>query len=1087
MGKERRKPSLTLTTDYKAAFRNGRPRNSRRTLLRTLSLPYPICDPCRKTLNIDCTHWTSFVDQANISYTTSRSSRLLLSPRLEAATQGYSRLPDSNEARPSTAPQKMESGGAGADVAMAASMQPPDRNSVDAHTSNQPVTINLSETLNFTLDHAPDTITTTNTAQETTFVWQESPFAQRFVNPFQASNERTSAVENAAPSVHVHDAQQAPRTPSLPEANLIRSVTNMDDSSAMPSFWPDNTGVEEQISQDMKPSGQLEASMWEAPSDTMPSEPEQPNPADMTGYAQLVFPDGEYLLSTTSVSLGRDDKVFKQYLRTKQAAKQAAKLDRAAQRTAEEALQQYRQEPSQPSQQGEEISSKSSHSLEGRPAPGLPSTFSEQGGIVSMGDDGEGAQKRRRRQKQLLRHASGHSSSTNSIAPANLHTFTYYDELEANAQVGDDGNVTPFVPVHPTVLADIGKISREHLLIKYNRNDRHWELHVIGNSAFVHNELCYESTGGSESWEDGTPKVFCKDAIVPLTHNSEIIVSSLTIKFRLPQGKAKSTFDSDSEIEDEGVTNSSPARRLSVAMNNGGSDEDEAESSEEEVALATLAQKEKQQKKKKEKKPRKDSKQKSGIKLKLKATKPEPEAPVQKLSPEASKKPDKGKKPMKSLPAPEQAPITQAEDPAVQPPEQTKSPVQQQVSEVPVGTEEAPAPTLIYEPGSLLGDVPPDQLPEKRKGPGRPPKNGLVSKRDMGLVKRRQKEMEKIGQVVPHFDDLVKIIRAENKIKEAAQKAAQRGEVPPATPNGTYAVQSIEISEAQLAAALTNATNAAPSSLARPSGQGGIDDGAPGSSADAEARDEAKRQRTYRSPSPMKPKEECTEEELKKPAHTYYHTLDEILSEGPEEGLELQQIYDKVCKKYPYYRYGVESSGWQSSVRHNLKQHDRFSQVSKQGKGWLWAINQEIPFDKEKKRKPTPPPQPQRPQPYQMQNGGMPQQQYGATQYGYGNLYGQQPPADGQQPFTQTQRGQQPGATGPYDSPYGRPNQNQPYGAQPGGQGFGGNATQPPYPYQVCMRPFQPRVGGFLSLPRGYIPPDTAWPMRSWPHVSYMS
>jgi hypothetical protein len=82
----------------------------------------------------------------------------------------------------------------------------------------------------------------------------------------------------------------------------------------------------------------------------------------------------------------------------------------------------------------------------------------------------------------------------------------------------------------------------------------------------------------------------------------------------------------------------------------------------------------------------------------------------------------------------------------------------------------------------------------------------------------------------------------------------------------------------------------------------------------------------------MKPKEECTAEELQKPVHTYCHTADEILSKGPKEGLEMQQIFDRVCEKYPYFKYVVESGGWQSSIRHILKLNDRFHQVSKQGK-----------------------------------------------------------------------------------------------------------------------------------------------------------
>ncbi|KAK1814109.1 hypothetical protein LTR12_011467, partial [Friedmanniomyces endolithicus] len=147
--------------------------------------------------------------------------------------------------------------------------------------------------------------------------------------------------------------------------------------------------------------------------------------------------------------------------------------------------------------------------------------------------------------------------------------------------------------------------------------------------------------------------------------------------------------------------------------------------------------------------------------------------------------------------------------------------------------------------------------------------------------------------------------------------------------------------------------------------------------------------------------------------------LDVILREVGKG--DLQDIYDKMCKKWPYYKYRSGTVGWQSSVRHNLLQNERFREDGRSGKGRLWAINWDVPLEKEKKRRGTPPPR----APTQLppggqwgQIGGLPysQQSYGA--------YGQ--------PGVPHQYG------GAYASPYG--------GAYNGAGPSGGSAAYPNYP-----------------------------------------
>ena len=936
-----------------------------------------------------------------------------------------------------------------------------------------------------------------------------SPFNDTFApNPFQSSNVRQSIDEIAVTGAQNVDQPvevTAPTDFSLPvqpdpviadEAPPLLFDTDMDTNNLETNtFEPNNLDIAP-VPQDAEPF-QFGDSLWDQPppveeASQAVSEPEKPDIAEMNGFAQLSFQDGEFLVTSTQVILGRDDKFAKKYQQEQKLARRRMKEGsrQAKEVEAQEALHEYQQEPSHPSAHDEELSPGGSL-LEGRPARGLASAYSEQGGIVGLPED----EKRRRRNKKRRRNLllSGQSSSTTSVAPANLHTFKY------DIAAGDDDDVEDaqkpvFLPVHPNNPADIKLISREHLQIEYSSENSRWELKILGRSAYVKNEHYYAETDGADSWEQCEPKLLERDEVAILTHLTEIIVASLRMQFRLPRNtKVVSTFDSDdSELSD---ALSSPTQPPLEIMAGERSDSDSSD--EDDVPLQSVKQKKLKQQKIEEKAKTGGKSGKKPVMLHLKKRKDSEPSPV-KPPPATPKQPEKGKKPKKTVVAgsePEPQPVVEEKKkeappppPPMQlhlPPAPTQAQIDEQASDLAVAqaltqsqyqqpyssappeasgsatstnmmyAPQNPTEPVAFEPGSMLSEVPQDQLPEKRKGPGRPPKNGLISKRDMGIIRRKQKEFEKQGIPVPPLDELVRIVRTENKAKEAAAKAAARGEAPPPMAQNFPVMQSIEMSSQEPCATPTYVP-AVPQPMQQTMGEGDY------ASVDPESKGSPKRQRTYRSPSPMKSKEECTEEELKKPNHTYYTTLDEILSEGPPEGLELQQIYDKICKKYPYYKYGVDGHGWQSSVRHNLKQHDRFQQVTKQGKGWLWAINQEIPFDKEKKRKPTPPPV-QRPQmPYPMANGMAPQpgmQQYG-NPYAYGQPQYQQPPA---------QPGQQ------YASPYGS---GQPQYAQPGAppQYVPAGSQQPAnqqYPY-APQQPQQPQY-----QPNGLPPP--AVPARTTP------
>ncbi|KAK5131692.1 hypothetical protein LTR08_000746 [Meristemomyces frigidus] len=748
-------------------------------------------------------------------------------------------------------------------------------------------------------------------------------------------------------------------------------------------------------------------------------------PKDMQAFAKLSFPDGDYYVTTVETVLGRDKDYYWRQMRAEALPGRPTADDDAYTRTD--------QPPGQPddaNDNGEGPSSSSSHSLAYRPAPRcLPSNFSEQGGAVSYAPD-EDAETRRGKRSRRFNYKS---SSATSVAPASLHASM----LDASQPLGafaaaaaamTEEPAVVFVPIHPSNPHDIRYISRRHLLFRYNFTNGEWELKVLGGSGALVNNIPY-----------------FQNKVVPLDHGDIITLNSVEMEFRLPDSSIRSpglthgTFprdeaedEADDEVEDENdemeqptPVGTSPIRRLSNAIAAADSDEEEEDAA--------------------------PPKKKSGIKLNLGKKRKVPqedemedvndvEKPAEKpakkqkrteesaeRSPEAAKKPDKGKKPVKTA---NKKPKTANKGPPKAADGEPQTADKEAAETIAVTDENGakeekvspPTQAMNFEPGSIFEGVPIEDLPQKRKGPGRPPKNGLISKRDQSFVKRKQKDYEKRGVQPPPFDQLVAEVRAETKQKEAAAKAAARGEPAPEMP----VVESIE-SDANAAAApksddamacsmtdpMTSATPAEPARKSSP-----------------------KPKRVPKSPSPMKAQHEYTVEELKKPTMTYVHILDEILKDHPIGKADLQELYDRICKRYPHFKFNTGTSGWQSSVRHNLLQHGRFKEDGRSGKGRLWAINYSFPLEKEKKRNRTPP---QR-FPQQMQNGAFPPGQMGP--YGAPNFNGPygQPPPNGTAP---------PG--GPYYSPYGGGPYGHPGGQHggppPGGQqAYGTHPSQTPNP-----------------------------------------
>lgn len=222
----------------------------------------------------------------------------------------------------------------------------------------------------------------------------------------------------------------------------------------------------------------------------------------------------------------------------------------------------------------------------------------------------------------------------------------------------------------------------------------------------------------------------------------------------------------------------------------------------------------------------------------------------------------------------------------------------------------------------------------KRKGPGRPPKNGFMSKRELKLLAKEAEEATKATEPSPSGE---KAIRAgqDDPLAPPAPTKRKYTKRKPKDPHH----QSGQDADGENPEH-TNTLSSRQPSAARP-----------------KLPKEKKSARPPRSPSPEIDRTTLTREQLARPTISYLHILYDVLSEAPPGGLGLPKIYSAITNKYAYFKFEVTTVGWQSSVRHNLTQHGVFRKTKREGKGWLWALNPDVPLEKEKKRRVSSPPQ----------------------------------------------------------------------------------------------------------------------------------
>lgn len=280
----------------------------------------------------------------------------------------------------------------------------------------------------------------------------------------------------------------------------------------------------------------------------------------------------------------------------------------------------------------------------------------------------------------------------------------------------------------------------------------------------------------------------------------------------------------------------------------------------------------------------------------------------------------------------------------------------------------------------------PDQ-PAKRRGPGRPPKDGIMSNRERKEIEKAKKAAaarEANGGVTPPPTGRAKVPKPKESTEDPdAPKTEKR-----------------KYTKRKRADGSTEADGA-------PNGEAGEDE----EEGDEEGKPLAKKARQSKSPSPPYPSESSfTEEQLAKPPYNYTVLIFEALQESSKP-LGLRQIYRALKTKYPYFVHRCPTDGWQSSVRHNLNgDRNLFMHADRDGKGWTWKLVPGAVMEKEKKRKPEPVERPENggPPRYPPPGPRPPGQPYGAPYPSYPPYAHGAPPPPGYYPPPNMTPGQYP-------------------------------------------------------------------------------
>ncbi len=526
------------------------------------------------------------------------------------------------------------------------------------------------------------------------------------------------------------------------------------------------------------------------------------------------------------------------------------------------------------------------------------SIVSESGGVMAVDrSDTQPSKQRRSKSSKSATSSSQQLSRKSSLNFPDLQTDYQSLALASLSDPLPSPESCPLVPIHPPTLTDgiptsHKSISRKHVKIAFNFERHLFELTVMGrNGAFVDEE--WYPAGDTQ----------------PLRSGSLIQIGGVGIRFLLP----------DVALGETGANrnvNSDPAS-FELTTGNGASG-DTGESSDAESDEQDEDQDESRDdsdEDKSDESDESDEENRSGD-ISEEETRGRPREPKPTLAnrPVRNRKPVKGKEPTKTKTPPK-----------AKRPEKVKLKLKPRKEPTP----EPAAP------------------PPKRKGPGRPPKNGIISKRAQAELARQAREAAKgggkgepdakpgrgKGKSIPTSADTKQEENnlqpnGKRKYKKRKSKADTEGEQQQVVRESTEHTESLPPEQ--------NAAPAPPPKPPKP----------------------VKPPKPPRSPSPVFDEATLTPEQLAKPQSSYVVLIHEALSNSKTGQMSLPQIYRAIERNYPFYKLRVQTTGWQSSVRHNLSQHPAFCKIERDGKGWMWGLVPDVSIEKEKKRRMTPPPMP---------------------------------------------------------------------------------------------------------------------------------
>ncbi|KAI4091841.1 MAG: hypothetical protein LQ339_008061 [Xanthoria mediterranea] len=521
------------------------------------------------------------------------------------------------------------------------------------------------------------------------------------------------------------------------------------------------------------------------------------------------------------------------------------------------------------------------------------SMVSDSGGVMAVDrSDSETARHRRGKKSKSATSSSQQLSRKSSMNYPTLQTDYQSLALASLSDPLPSPESCPLVPIHPPTLTDgisisHKSISRKHVKIAFNFEKHLFELNVMGrNGAFIDEE--WYPAGDTQ----------------PLRSGSLIQIGGVGIRFLLPdvalgETGAKNNLVSDPasfELENENGTYDN--EEDSSGAESGEPDEDEEESGDDNDDDGSNESDE--------------ANRSESISEEETRGRPREPKPTLANRPVRNRKPARAKEPSK----------TKALSKARRP-EKVKLKLKARKEPTP----EPAAP------------------PPKRKGPGRPPKNGIISKRAQAELAKQAREAAKSseqgeadanpgrskGKSIPISTGAKQVEsnlqpNGKRKYKKRKSKIAPEGGEPQAVRESTEHTESVPPEQ--------NAAPAPPPKPPKP----------------------VKPPKPPRSPSPVFDEATLTPEQLAKPSSSYVILIQEALTNSATGQMSLPQIYRAIERKYPFYKLRVQTTGWQSSVRHNLSQHPAFCKIERDGKGWMWGLVPGVSIEKEKKRRFTPPP-----------------------------------------------------------------------------------------------------------------------------------